>query len=660
MSGVSPSLRDGIAAAQARQFERARPLLEQATAESPSDPIGWFWLAIAAPSAGDAVRCLRRVLELDVTHDQARNGLVSLLQAESQRLAATGARAEARELAAEATRLAPGAQSVWLSFATITDDQKERLDALRKAVAITPDDAPLKMRLRQALLARGVLPSTDRAEARACFREAAAINPNDPRVWQALAKLADTTAEAVDAFRELVRVAPDQPHGQFALRNALAADARTLAEAGRAGDACARWQEIISTHSSDVEAWLGVAATTSNEDEAAQAIETAHRLNPTHEQVIEAKARLERSKIDPATVEAPIDAFARFDALTAAATDDPFAQLDSTLDAFAPLPEPVEAPMPPAPTPAAAASADDVADALLEVPAAPEPIVDLAMSLDDAAAHQTETAVTLDFDTALDSLDSPAPERETAVSAAYEAPALGLEEQPVAAHEVAADNGDQSSVDSQSIDSQSVDSQSVISQQSIDSQLAVDSQLVVDSPQTVDSPQAVDSPQLVDSPQQPSVVSQQPPAMPSTEVAPARAVTTQSYTSSRKTVMIVDDSPTIRKILGLTLERAGYKVVPEPDGESAIERLTQVVPDLILLDIAMPKIDGYEVCKRIKQDPRTKAVPVVMLSGKGALFDKVKGHMAGATEYLTKPFETPAVLAVVANYCEKAAEVVNG
>src|SRR5262252_6828291 len=342
MSGVSPSLRDGIAAAQARQFERARPLLEQATAESPSDPIGWFWLAIAAPSAGDAVRCLRRVLELDVTHDQARNGLVSLLQAESQRLGATGARAEARELAAEATRLAPGAQSVWLSFAAITDDQKERLDALRKAVAITPDDAQLKTRLRQALLARGVMPSTDRAEARACFKEAAAINPNDPRVWQALAKLADTTAEAVDAFRELVRVAPDQAHGQFALRNALAADARALAEAGRADDARARWQEIIATSSSDVEAWLGVAATTSNEDEAAQAIETAHRLNPTHEQVIEAKARLERSRIDPATVEAPVDAFARFDGIaeTAASTDDPFAQLDSTLDAFSQLSEP--------------------------------------------------------------------------------------------------------------------------------------------------------------------------------------------------------------------------------------------------------------------------------------------------------------------------------
>ncbi len=124
--------------------------------------------------------------------------------------------------------------------------------------------------------------------------------------------------------------------------------------------------------------------------------------------------------------------------------------------------------------------------------------------------------------------------------------------------------------------------------------------------------------------------------------------------------MIVDDSPTIRKILGLSLEREGYRVIAEPDGESAIERLAQVVPDVILLDIAMPRLDGYEVCKRIKQDPRTAAIPVVMLSGKGAFFDQVKGHMAGATEYLTKPFETPAVLAVVSRVCQAPTEVAHG
>jgi DNA-binding response OmpR family regulator len=101
-------------------------------------------------------------------------------------------------------------------------------------------------------------------------------------------------------------------------------------------------------------------------------------------------------------------------------------------------------------------------------------------------------------------------------------------------------------------------------------------------------------------------------------------------------------------------------VMVEPDGESAVERLAQVVPDMILLDIAMPKLDGYEVCKRIRKDPRTAHVPVVMLSGKDALFDKVKGHVAGATHYLTKPFETPAVLAVVANLCPLVPEAVHG
>jgi twitching motility two-component system response regulator PilG len=130
--------------------------------------------------------------------------------------------------------------------------------------------------------------------------------------------------------------------------------------------------------------------------------------------------------------------------------------------------------------------------------------------------------------------------------------------------------------------------------------------------------------------------------------------------AAARTVMIVDDSPTIRKILGLTLERAGYAVIAEVDGEAALERLTQVIPSVVLLDISMPKLDGYEVCKRIKQDARTANVPVIMLSGKGAFFDKVKGHMAGATEYLTKPFETPAVLAAVNHHCQPASEGAHG
>src|SRR5205823_6658080 len=113
--------------------------------------------------------CLRRVLELEQTHEQARSALTKLLQSEAHRLAATGARAEAREFAAEACKLTPDTQAVWLALAALTDDQKERLDALRETVKIAPEDAALRTRLRQALLARGVMPATDRAEARACF-----------------------------------------------------------------------------------------------------------------------------------------------------------------------------------------------------------------------------------------------------------------------------------------------------------------------------------------------------------------------------------------------------------------------------------------------------------------------------------------------------------
>jgi CheY-like chemotaxis protein len=564
MSGVTASLRDGILAAQARQFDRARQLLQQVTVESPDDPVGWFWLAIASESASEAIPCLRRVLELEGAHEQARAALTKLLQSESHRLAASGARADARALAVEASRLTPDSQAVWLALAALTDDAKERLDALRQAVKIAPDDAALRTRLRQALLTRGVMPATDRAEARECFREASQLNADDPRVWQALAKLADTPAESVEALRHLLRVAPNTANASVALRNALAADARALVDAHRQDEAYKRWREGVELTGGDCELWLGVASTTTSQDEATRAIETAYKLSPSNEQAIAAMRKLQASKIDPAKVAAPVDAFARFgadddakvDEFTALEGDAALDGLDASLDAFGSLPD---APPPP-----------DTPAAPVEATPAVEAEADLLTELDvDAPKPAAPVA-------------PPAP-LVAASEPVVEAPAIPAAPEPVAATPVPA---------------------------------------------------------------------------PETAAAPAAP---SSNGSSRKTVMIVDDSPTIRKILGLTLERAGYKVVAEPDGESAIERLIQVVPDMILLDIAMPKLDGYEVCKRIKQDPRTKHVPVVMLSGKGALFDKVKGHMAGATEYLTKPFETPAVLAVVTNYCEQpAAEVVNG
>ena len=733
MSGVSEALREGIAAAQARQFDQARPLLEQVTAATPDDPVAWFWLAIASPTSSLAIPCLRRVLEIDASHEQARAALAKLLMAEAVSVATAGNRAEARTLVAEAARIIPGVQAVWLRLAATTDDPDERIFALRKAMAISSDDA-VRTRLRQALLWRGLSRNADRTVARASFREAAELDPSDPRPWQALATLADSPAEAVEALQELLRVAPNHPNGRGALRNAIATDAYALARAGLVDDACRRWREIVELTGPDIETWLGIAATTSDQAESERAVKTAFKLKPTDARAAAAMERLRRSKIDPATAVPPPDAFARFelpaDGVALEASDDSLPPLDESLDAFAPLVVP--APELPSETELALLQAAEpeaeTAPVLLE---AEEPPVETVATLLQPAEPQVETIPAL-LETAEPPAETAPALLQTAESQVEAAPALVEAAEPPAEAapavleiaqpqpeavpavletaqpqpdavpvvlETAEPQAEAVPVVLQAAEPQVEIAPAVL--QTAEPQAEVAPAVVATTeppveiapallqtaepqaevapalPQTVEPQAEIVVPAAVEAQPEiavatPAPVSAAPanvpppvpPPVPPAAAAPApaaaAAVERPANGSSRRTVMIVDDSPTIRQILGLTLERAGYKVVAEPDGVSAIERLTQMVPDLILLDIAMPKLDGYEVCKRIKLDPRTAGVPIVMLSGKGAFFDKVKGHMAGATEYLTKPFETPAVLAVVNGFCPPPVEALHG
>ncbi len=123
---------------------------------------------------------------------------------------------------------------------------------------------------------------------------------------------------------------------------------------------------------------------------------------------------------------------------------------------------------------------------------------------------------------------------------------------------------------------------------------------------------------------------------------------------ARRLVLAVDDSLTVRKIVAMTLERFGYRVLSAADGMQALARLNEHRPDLILLDITMPRMDGYQVCKTIKQNPYTRQIPVLMLSGKDGFFDKVKGKLAGATDYLTKPFQEDELVKAVEKYMKPA------
>ncbi len=112
-------------------------------------------------------------------------------------------------------------------------------------------------------------------------------------------------------------------------------------------------------------------------------------------------------------------------------------------------------------------------------------------------------------------------------------------------------------------------------------------------------------------------------------------------------ILLVDDNPTNLQVLVGTLEGRGYNLLIAKNGESALTIVRKARPDLILLDIMMPGIDGFEVCRRLKADPATQEIPVIFLSALGETTDKVHGLDLGAADYITKPFQPEEVIARV-------------
>jgi sigma-B regulation protein RsbU (phosphoserine phosphatase) len=116
---------------------------------------------------------------------------------------------------------------------------------------------------------------------------------------------------------------------------------------------------------------------------------------------------------------------------------------------------------------------------------------------------------------------------------------------------------------------------------------------------------------------------------------------------SHRNILIVDDTPANLRLLSQMLAEQGYHVRPVPDGPLALAAVQAEPPDLILLDIRMPEMDGYEVCKRLKVDALTRDIPIIFISALDATQDKVKAFSAGGVDYVTKPFQAKEVLARV-------------
>ena len=120
---------------------------------------------------------------------------------------------------------------------------------------------------------------------------------------------------------------------------------------------------------------------------------------------------------------------------------------------------------------------------------------------------------------------------------------------------------------------------------------------------------------------------------------------TNTYDDSKKKILIVDDEPSIQDLLVFNLEKEGYKTMTASDGEEGITLALSQNPDLILLDVMLPKADGLTVCKRIRQT--MSKVPIIMLSAKGEEIDKILGLEIGADDYMTKPFSIRELIARV-------------
>ena len=124
-----------------------------------------------------------------------------------------------------------------------------------------------------------------------------------------------------------------------------------------------------------------------------------------------------------------------------------------------------------------------------------------------------------------------------------------------------------------------------------------------------------------------------------------------------KKILIVDDDLTLRRILHNSLEQRGYQVISVGSGKDALARFSQDVPDIIVSDVSMPEMDGFEFCRQLRSQPSGKLIPFIFLSAKNELNDRVQGHTIGADNYLTKPFEMKELLANIEALIERSRRV---
>ena len=138
---------------------------------------------------------------------------------------------------------------------------------------------------------------------------------------------------------------------------------------------------------------------------------------------------------------------------------------------------------------------------------------------------------------------------------------------------------------------------------------------------------------------------------------PSEDPTVEGAAPSGGSVLVVDDDPFIARLLDIELRAAGYDVQIANDGSQALDLARERCPDLVLADVMMPNVDGFELTRRLRQDSRTATVSVIMLTARGLSADKLEGFAVGADDYIVKPFDTPELLARISGVLRRAREM---
>jgi twitching motility two-component system response regulator PilG len=582
-------LRIGVAAAEAGDDVRARAALEECSTVDPGYDRAWLWLASVAGSPPAAMGHLRKVLQLEPHHPLASSTLERLLLHEGMEAAMAGDRGLATEYLTEASQLNPGNEQVWALLAQLAPDDDARVEALERALAVSPDSERLRATLASVRSRQEV---EERLEAEA-LHEAEMLVAAEAREWATAThsgKLeADEEADAADA-----------------------AETANPVEDADAADPVAPADSIESAvfEHADAESVAESAAATDAPPGPNAASVTMEPLPATPTTIVEPPTTI----VEPPTtiVEPP----------TAKVQDAPAKRSKSTTDA-AFTAEPTAPP-----------TAPRTADRASGGRSAARP------ALDRSSIEWPE-------------IDLVTPRHPTTIVVAQQAPRRPAAE-PAAATEQAPDDRPRPARPAPPLGA----SPPVAAVAPPSPKAEKPRPTVVPHASFERLAEAAKVPPVVS----PTALPTAPPAVPPplmpettggawTLTPPADGAT---RTGGQHLVMVIDDSPTIRKAVSIGLEAEGYHVVTAVDGLDALRKLEETQPDLILLDITMPGIDGYKLCRKVRANERTKAIPVVMLSGKDGFFDKVRGRMAGCTDYITKPFASRVLLDTVAQHCGAA------